>query len=213
MMKVYLVRHGETEWNREDIFRGRADIPLNSFGRRQAESIADILNSFALVNPVFISSPLKRSRETAEIAASFLADAKVSNDSAFVDICFGQWEGKSLQEVEEEYPLLFKRWVEEPGKVLFPAGENLNIVADRAEKGLYHAVKNNQDREVVIVSHRAVNKALFCRLLGLTQHSFWKIRQDTACLNELDYEQGSFAIVRLNDTCHLRSLKRVEKDF
>ncbi len=213
MTKVFLIRHGETEWNREDIFRGRADVPLNSVGRCQAESIAAVLKSLELVNPVFFCSPLKRSRETAEIAASYLATAEVVNDPAFIDICFGQWEGKSLQEVEEEYPLLFKTWVEEPGKVVFPAGESLDTVAERSEKGLYRAVKNNLDRELVIVSHRAVNKALLCRLLSLTQQSFWKIRQDTACLNELDYDYGNFTIVRLNDICHLRSLKRAEKDF
>ncbi|HED24093.1 MAG TPA: histidine phosphatase family protein [Firmicutes bacterium] len=216
MTRLFLLRHGETKWNREEIFRGQSDIPLNGFGLRQAEALADTLSKADLKNPIFLSSPLKRAMKTAEIVASRFAEAFVTADPAFIDLSFGEWEGKTLREIEGNYPELYKKWVENPGRVTFPGGENLATVAERAEKGICRAAEDYRENEPVIVAHRAVNKALLCRLLGLGQQAFWKLRQDTACLNELAYEGSSFILVRLNDTCHLNAIsimKQENRDF
>ncbi|MFO8192416.1 MAG: histidine phosphatase family protein [Bacillota bacterium] len=213
MTKLFLLRHGQTRWNREEIFRGRSDIPLDDFGRRQAGSLPEALSRAGLKNPIFLCSPLKRARETAEIIASRFTGSQVLADQSFIDLCFGEWEGKTLREIESNYPELYRMWVENPGEVNFPGGENLVKVADRAEEGIIRAAKENRESETIIVAHRAVNKALLCRLLGLSQQAFWKLRQDTACLNELEYTGNHFILIRLNDTCHLNTMKQESRDF
>lgn len=216
MTVVFLLRHGETRWNREEVFRGRSDVPLNDFGRKQAKALGEALLSSGLVkNPAFIAGPLSRATETAQIVASALyADpADILTEEAFNDICFGEWEGKTLPQVEQHYPELFKLWRDKPHEVSFPGGEKLDRVGERSEKALYRLVASYPDKELIIVSHRAVNKILLLRLLGLRAHAFWKIQQNTACLNELHYKDSEFILVRLNETCHLRDFGRDKGDF
>lgn len=214
MTNILLIRHGETLWNREEIFRGQADVPLNDFGRSQAAALAEALLKRGLIDPQFVSSPLSRAYETASIAAAvFKRENKVIKEEAFTDICFGEWEGKNLPEVEDTYPDLYALWQKEPEKVTFPGGENLDTAADRAEKAIYRFARNHPDKTTVIVSHRAINKVLLCRLLGLGSNSFWKLRQNTACINELQFTGAGFILLKLNDTCHLNTLSQDKSDF
>lgn len=214
MVDILLLRHGETKWNREQIFCGQSDIPLNDFGHKQAEALGEALQKWDLIHPQFITSPLSRASETASIAAAvFNQEEEIIVEEVFNDICFGEWEGKTAAQIENSYPELYKRWQSEPGKVNFPGGENLGAAADRAEKGIYHIGRTDTGRTKVIISHRAVNKALLCRLLGLGQDSFWKLQQNTACINELAFTGSDFILVKLNDTCHLQQLGTDKKDF
>jgi len=214
MVDILLIRHGETKWNREQIFRGQSDIPLNEFGRRQAKALGEALNKWDLRRPQFITSPLSRASETASIAAAFFNQEKdIIVDEAFNDISFGEWEGKTAAQIESSYPELYKQWQIEPGKVNFPGGENLDAAAVRAEKGIYRLGRTDTTKTKVIVSHRAINKALLCRLLGLAQDSFWKLQQSTACINELSFTGSGFILIKLNDTCHLQQLGTDKKDF
>lgn len=207
---IYLIRHGQTLWNKEEVFRGQSDIPLNDFGRRQAEAIAGELRERRLKNPLFISSPLKRALETAQIAGSFQPSISITETEALTDINFGEWQGKSREEVEKLYPELYKKWLEDPAGVLFPGGESLREAAVRAEKAFISLAREHPEKDLVIFSHRVINKVLLSLLLCGDLNLFWRIRQDTACINILAREGSSFSLLLLNDTCHLRALG--EKD-
>jgi len=213
MTAIYLIRHGQTEWNREEIFRGRADVPLDDLGRRQAEALGRAFVKQGIEKPLFISSPLKRARETADTAAGFLGVTELKTDKAFIDLSFGEWEGRSVTDVQKEYPVLYRSWLEHPENVIFPGGEQLDEAADRAEEGLYRVANANRGKDVVIVTHRVISKVLLCRILSAGIKAFWKLRQDTACLNELNYNGTGFVLVKMNDTCHLQSLGRDPGDF
>ncbi|RJR20838.1 MAG: histidine phosphatase family protein [Desulfobacteraceae bacterium] len=211
---IYLIRHGQTMWNKEEVFRGQSDIPLNDFGRQQASAIAKELQEKKLQNPVFFSSPLKRARETAEIASSFLPGISVIDIEALIDIHFGEWQGQAKEKIEKLYPELYRMWLESPAEVVFPGGEDLKKVADRAEKAFIAIAREHMENDVIIVTHRVINKVLLCRLLGAGFDSFWKIRQDTACINILTWEHFLFNMLVINDTCHLRPLGKGDlRDF
>ncbi len=214
MVNILLIRHGETRWNREEVFRGQSDIPLNDFGRRQAEALGIALLNWGLKQPQFITSPLSRAHETTAIAAAAFNQAKeITKDESFIDICFGEWEGKTVKQVEKSYPEMYMQWRNNPGQVKFPGGESLDQAAERTEKGIFRLARNNPNSTQVITSHRAINKALLCRLLGLSSDSFWKLQQNTACINELLFTGKEFILVKLNDTCHLQELGKDKKDF
>lgn len=161
---VFLIRHGETPWNTKEVFRGRIDIPLSEEGLMQAEKTGDALVSCTL--GAVYTSPQKRSFETARIIGEKQNIPPIPL-TGFMDVSFGEWEGKQLKEVKETYPDLYQKWRENPEKVGFPEGESLDDVRERSCKELERLVAQHNGETVVIVTHRVVLKVLICWLLGL----------------------------------------------
>ncbi|HEY94974.1 MAG TPA: histidine phosphatase family protein [Dehalococcoidia bacterium] len=210
MTEILLVRHGETEWNADEIFRGRADVDLNEKGIVQAKLLGEYLSNSRL--EVVYSSPLLRAVHTAEnIAGSHSLGVRI--EPALIDLDYGEWQGMSLTEVKKIYKALYIKWEKSPEKVKFPSGESLDDVKSRAIAAVKKIVKTHKG-SVVLISHRVVNKVLICALLELDNSHFWKIRQDTCGISSFSYEKGQFILTRHNDTSFLRSLSRKgQNDF
>ncbi len=212
MTRVYLIRHGTTEWNREEIFRGRADCALNETGRAEAQAVAAYLREVEIEK--IYTSPLSRAAET---AGAIAADRRLRAipDPAFIDLDFGDWQGLPLKEVRERYPDLYRVWRERPQDATFPGGENLAQVKARAWEGLLRVVQDNPEKTVLIVSHRVITKVLICAALGLDNSHFWQIKQDTTAINCLECARGQFVAALINDTCHLKTIHAPtwKKDF
>ncbi len=211
MTTLYLVRHGQTSWNREEVFRGRADIPLNEAGRKEALLTGKYLRR--VKTDSIYSSPLCRAVETAEAIARY-QDREVQISEGLIDIDFGRWQGISHEEVRKRYGELYRQWKHSPHLVRFPGGESLEDVRERALRMIDDIVPDHGDETLVMVSHRVVNKTMLCGLLGLDNSHFWQIGQDTGCINLLEFGEG-FTLRRLNDTCHLAALEgeRIQIDF
>jgi broad specificity phosphatase PhoE len=201
-MELILVRHGETAWNVEQVFRGTIDVELNETGIRQARLLAEYLKDRP-VTAVY-SSPLQRALKTAEeIANQFQQEVKITR--GLIDIDFGAWNGLSVHEVEEKYPDLYKEWTESPEKVEFPYGESLEAVAYRA-KELIDSIVYMNSGTVVAVSHRVVLKTIICALLGLDNSHFWNVRLDTCGITVFSYENGKYTLCEHNNTSFLKPL-------
>ena len=198
---LYLMRHGQTAWNVEEVFRGRADVPLDDTGHRQAQALALALTGESVA--AVYASPLSRAALTAAPIAE-AHDLKVEFDGRLTDLDFGAWEGKPLSEVRRAWPDLFAQWERAPGTVSFPGGESLPIVRARAAAAIEELAETHAGKTVAVVSHRVVTKVLICHVLGLDDSHFWQIRQDTACINRLERTGGKWVIVAMNDVCHLR---------
>ena len=203
MSRVYVVRHGQTAWNVGEIFRGRADIPLDETGKQEAHLAGEALKNETL-HAVY-SSPLSRSIETGENIAKF-HNLPVTPFDAIIDISYGEWEGLENQVVKEKYPELHALWQREPHKVKFPGGESLDEVRLRTMKGLEDLLVKHQDENFVLVAHRVPNKVICCALLGLDNSHFWRIQQDTASTNLFIFRNDQWIISFLNDTSYLKSL-------
>jgi len=106
-MSIYIVRHGETDWNREGIYQGHTDTPLNEDGRKTAERLGHTLSKIKI--SCIYSSDLLRARETAEIINRFL-NVPVCYTQDLRELNFGDWTGISIWEMEEKDPELFRRW-------------------------------------------------------------------------------------------------------
>ena len=212
MTRIYLVRHGQTQWNREEIFRGTTDVPLNESGLKEADLAAEALREEPI--KAVYASPLARAKQTAEaIARIHRTEVRVIDDLR--DICFGEWQGVSHKEVRERYADLYRRWLEEPQTVTFPDGESLAALASRAVPAVRRVVLDHAEDTIAMVSHRVVNRVLICGLVGIDLARFWQIGQDTTAINLLTWKKGRFTLTCLNDTCHLRSVnqERVTVDF
>lgn len=211
MTTVYLVRHGQTAWNREEVFRGRADIPLNATGRKEAQLTGQYLRGISM--DAIYSSPLSRTLETAEAIARYQGK-EVQILEGLIDIDFGGWQGISHEVVRERYAGLYRQWKESPHLVRFPEGESLEEVRKRALGVVHGVIRDHAGETLVMVSHRVVNKIVICGLLGLDNSHFWQIGQDTGCIDVLEFEEG-FTLRCLNDTSHLRTIEgeKVRIDF
>ena len=171
MTELLLIRHGETEWNAGEIFRGRADVSLNEKGVVQAKLLGEYLKTSRL--EAVYSSPLQRAVRTAEKIAK-LHSLDVRTEPALIDMDYGEWQGMSLVEVRKIYKNLYIKWMKSPKNVKFPGGEDLDDVKNRTVAAIKKIVKNHKG-SVVLVSHRVVNKVLICALLGLDNSHFWNI--------------------------------------
>lgn len=202
-MELVLVRHGETEYNRADLFRGRADLPLNERGKLQAEAAGRYLAGLYFEG--FYSSPLRRALETASLIAA-PHGAGVSTMEEFVDVDYGLWSGKSVEEIKEAWPEEFRLWAEEPEKVIFPGGEALQEVRDRLERGL-ESLRSKHGGRVLLVGHKVVNRLLLCIVLGLSTSGLWKLEQDNGAINIIRWEESrGWVLIRMNDVSHLQGL-------
>jgi broad specificity phosphatase PhoE len=173
---------------------------LNATGGAQAKAVADCL---ALVNVAAVySSPLERAMDTAHLIAD-RHDLPVEPFQPLLDIDYGRWGGRSYAQVAEERPELYEKWHTAPHTVDIPGGKDLAIVAARFKAGLETLLQRHQRQVVVLVGHQAVNKVAICHLLGLDNDAFWRIRQDTGCINRFNYDQQGGSALTINEVCHL----------
>lgn len=204
MTSIYLVRHGQTAWNKEEIFRGRTNIPLDETGLKQAELAGEYFK--AMVIQGVYSSPLSRAWQTAEKISRFQS-LSVQPLEGIIDMSFGNWEGHALQEIERIDPETYRQWREEPHLAKLPGGESLDDVQFRAMAALEWVIKKHPEGSVVLISHRVVNKVLICGILGIDNSHFWQIAQDTTAINLIQYKKGRYVLSLMNETCHLKALK------
>ncbi|NPV07830.1 MAG: histidine phosphatase family protein [Anaerolineae bacterium] len=198
---ILLVRHGQTAWNTGERFRGRADIPLNPTGRAQAEALARRLASEPPAAALF-SSPLQRAVDTGRPVASALG-LELHTSEALVDIDYGRFSGLSLPEARELYPEVYQAWTDAPHTVRLPGGESLAQVRARAGEYAWSLADRYEGERIILVTHLAVCRALFCYLLGLPESSFWCFHLDTASISEFRLRRGQATMIRANDTAHL----------
>ena len=212
MTSIYLVRHGQTAWNKEEIFRGRTDIPLDETGLKQAELVGQYFKGMEI--QAIYSSSLSRAWETAEKIAEF-HDLKVQPLRGIIDMSFGNWEGRPHQEIRESDKETYRQWVETPHLVRLPGGESLDDVRVRAMAALEEIIRKNSGKTLVFVSHRVICKVLICAILGLDNSHFWQITKHTTAINLIQHRNGKYFLSLMNETCHLKPLKeqRQKVDF
>ena len=143
-----MVRHGETDWNRDNRFQGHADPPLNATGRAQARALATELNdrSFAAAH----TSPLRRAAETAAILAGALRLEPVP-DASLKEVDVGSWSGLTRTEVERRFPAGFTRWLEYGHG--WGDGETYDELGARVVSGLVDIAERHPGEDVLAVTH------------------------------------------------------------
>jgi broad specificity phosphatase PhoE len=198
-MNIYVVRHGETLWNKEEVFRGRKDVPLNDAGELQAQKVG---RYFADVRVnALVSSPLQRAVQTVQ-PISATTGIPFDVVEAFTDIDFGIWEGMPLLEVQRRYPVDFDTWKTSPQKFRVENGEDLRTVRRRVSAGLARLFGDGGT--VVIVTHRVICKIIVLSCLAISNEHFWDMKYDPASVTLLQGEPEKLVLTFSNDTCHLR---------
>ncbi|MGB8703265.1 MAG: histidine phosphatase family protein [Thermosynechococcaceae cyanobacterium] len=208
---MLLVRHGETDWNRQGRFQGQIDVPLNDTGRQQAEQVGAFLQSVPI--DFAVTSPMLRPKETAEAILHHHPQVALDCHSDFAEISHGTWEGKLESEIEQAHPGELERWRTQPETVQMPEGENLQQVWDRAIAawdGLVDAARCHDQPTTqvgLVVAHDAVNKVILCHVAGAGPDQFWSFKQGNGAVSVIDYpKEGAPTVQAMNITTHLGSI-------
>lgn len=202
MVRIILIRHGETTWNIEGRYQGQEDTPLSTRGLEQGRLLAQGLKDVPL--DICISSPLQRSYQTCKFCAD-LHKLPVATDARLTEINHGDWEGVLAPDIAKAYPVEFEQWHSAPHLVQMPGkgGECLEDVRRRVRAAFDEYAQKYEGKTVLVAAHDAVNKAIICDLLGLGMEHFWQIKQDNTCINVLEYNEGTWRLVLLNSVNHM----------
>ncbi len=187
--RLLLVRHGETDWNREGRFQGQIDIPLNSRGVSQATAAREFLAP-VLIHRAYTST-MARPRQTAEVILEAHPGVPLTSTSGLVEIGHGRWEGCLEEEIAATWPELLAAWKREPHTVTMPEGETLQQVWDRSLATWQTIARGLAAEETgLVVAHDAVNKTILCALLGLSAADIWMVKQGNGGVSVVDYPHG-----------------------
>ncbi len=203
--RIFLIRHGETNWNKEGRFQGQINIPLNNNGKDQAKKASKFLNEIKF-NKAF-SSSMDRPYETAKIILQNKPDIEIKRIENLVEISHGLWEGKLQNEIKEQWPELLKNWHEKPEEVIMPEGESIGEVSKRSVKAWEEICFTQKKKDLtLLVAHDAVNKTLICKILGIDVSNIWMIKQGNGGITIIDIfndPKKDHVICALNITTHL----------
>lgn len=175
MPTIYLVRHGETDWNRRALYQGTTDVPLNAAGRAQAEALGEALREVRF--DAAYTSPLRRARDTAEAVLRGTGVPLVTVPE-LRELSYGLWQGRGSRPAGRCSPGLEWRWRHDPWSVCFPGGESLYDVKARAARTLDRIVRAHPDGTVLLSGHGHLNRVLLIHALGWARERFWEIEQD-----------------------------------
>lgn len=207
MVRLLLVRHGQSIWNDEKRVQGQQDIPLSDEGRKQAIALGKRLKGFQI--QACFSSPLKRAMETAELILKASGNSiPITTMPELMERNFGDWEGKSIDNLQSLFAEEFSQWLTAHQIPAPPNGESIDELMRRVKQGLDQILASVKEGNVLVVGHSGSVKATICILFQLPLSSFARLRTDNASLTVLEIADRRTRLIQFNDTCHLQEGKQ-----
>ena len=199
-MRLILVRHGETAWNREGRFQGQSPVGLSEKGILQAKETARALA--ALKPTALYSSPLPRALMTAQEISNEVSLDVVPLEG-IKEVHLGKLEGITGQEMRSRYAQFYSTWRRDPSQAAFPEGESMWQLQDRAWKAIVGLENVHPNGAVVVVSHNFAIRTILCRFMGLPLSQFHRLRVDLASIGVLQANGSNRQVLAFNERCHL----------
>ena len=200
-MKFFLVRHGETEWNKLGRFQGHTDISLNERGLSQARETAKASSEWGLC--AIYSSPLIRTVQVAEEIAKVTA-MPVSKQPGLKELSLGDLEGVTGEDMRNKWPEVFAVWRSNPEKTSMPNGETLAQLRERTWQAILDIErKHSADDSVAVISHNFAIRSIVGELLGVPLEHFHRMSLDLASVCTFDSDDRGRRLTGYNSTGHL----------
>jgi broad specificity phosphatase PhoE len=200
-LKLYLVRHGETDWNKLGRFQGQNDNNLNELGLAQARDTARAAISWQPT--ALYSSPLCRTMRVAE-EISRLVGLPVSPDPRLKELDLGELEGVTGEEMRAVWPKVYDTWRNDPEAVVMPGGESLVQLQDRTWQAFQSLEgAHSQGDAIIMVSHNFAIRALCGKLLGLPLSHFHRMYLSLGSVSTMEKSALGWRLLTYNSTCHL----------
>lgn len=202
-MKIFLIRHGQTDWNVQGRIQGQKDIALNEAGEQQARLLAEGMQS-RRVTQIYCSRQ-KRAIQTAAAIGS-RQQVEVHIVEGLEEVNFGYWEGMTMEEIQKNYPKEYENWCVNPLEARPPGGETQMQVLERASK-VVDEILAQAKGDLAIVSHGATLAYIAAYLLKDNQDEKDIIVENASITTLLSQgDKGSFVLLQSNDVRHLQSI-------
>lgn len=197
LTELYLMRHGETDWNKNSIFQGQTDIALNKKGIEEAKKTAQI---FADLKLDFIySSDLIRTKNTALFIARS-KKMKINESKKIREISFGDWEGLNYKEIEKKFPDDLAKWKDDLINNNPTGGEKILNFKARIKDFFQEILNKHQGEKILVVTHGGVIKIYLTIVLAMKSKDFWKFQIDNCSITELKFYDNDPILSKLNFT-------------
>ena len=209
MLELYLIRHGQTDFSRENRFCGSINPSLNDIGIRMAEAFGVAYAKLGW--EAIYASPSLRARQTGDALARRV-NLEMTLDEGLREISYGEWEGLRHEDAKEKWPDAYAYWAADTASRGTPGGETAFQVAARAAPVIERIRREHQDGKVLIVSHKATIRILVCALLGMDVRLFRdRIGQGVAAVSRFEMKKTGPMLVSLGDVAHLPAdLRNIE---
>ncbi|WP_346661096.1 alpha-ribazole phosphatase [uncultured Veillonella sp.] len=209
MKTLYIVRHGETDWNKMGKYQGITDVPLNENGLNQAKACGEALKDITFDR--ILSSDLSRALVTAETIRGDRT-TPITVDKRLRELNFGDWEAMLFSDIEARWPGLIDEMYLRPHLVKVPNGESFKDLQDRAWAGLEEFLNKNDEEETLLIAcHGGTIRTLLCKLLDISISHCWNFSQGNTAINRIFYngmgEYDHNILNLLNDTAHVELLQ------
>ena len=209
MKTLYIVRHGETDWNKMGKYQGITDVPLNENGLNQAKACGEALKDITFDR--ILSSDLSRALVTAETIRGDRT-TPITVDKRLRELNFGDWEAMLFSDIEARWPGLINEMYLRPHLVKVPNGESFKDLQDRAWAGLEEFLNKNDEEETLLIAcHGGTIRTLLCKLLDISISHCWNFSQGNTAINRIFYngmgEYDHNILNLLNDTAHVELLQ------
>ncbi len=201
MTLVVLIRHAHSVANGSGILAGRTEgVTLSPAGRKQAQELAKRLGEIPIKS--LRSSPLERCEQTISPWLRRIADINprltVQVDEDLSEVDYGKWTGRKLRSLSKE--TLWKSVQEHPSKVVFPEGESIRAMQERAMRAVNRGLAKRGKGHVILVSHGDVLKSIIASALNMHLDEFQRIVIDPASVSILDYSAVKPRLILMNDS-------------
>lgn len=203
MTKIYLIRHGESEWNLLNKVQGQTNTHLTQLGEIQAKAIGNRLINKDI--DAIYTSDLTRAHDTAKFIGREINKPIIS--SKFLrEINFGHWEGLTIPEIRQDYGEEYDIWLKSPDKMNVYGVENLEILSERVIAGVNFILEENLGKNIAIVSHSVTLKVLLLGLLGIPLSHYKNFSISNVGLSIVECRDYNRVLTKLNDISHLEGL-------
>lgn len=197
MTRLFLIRHGVTEWNREKRYCGHRDIGLSNEGKSQVKLLSNRLNAVRF-DRVYCSNR----KRTIQTARMLFKQARIIPDWGLREINFGVLEGLKHKEIMEKYEDTYKKWLKDSFKNSIPKAEPMNVFKKRVENALWSIIRFNSGKTIAVVCHGGVI-GIFVNGI-LKNRNFWRCVPSPASVTIVEHEKGKARLKKFNDTTHLK---------
>jgi alpha-ribazole phosphatase len=199
--KVWLIRHGEPCESSRGRCYGKLDVELSENGREQIHGVAEFLRD-QQIHAIY-ASPRKRTTESARIVSAG-RNCTVRVEERFSEIDFGDFEGRSYDEIAAIYPAVYRQWMEHPTETQFPNGESFEQMRQRVLQAFREILALHRGKNIALLSHGGVNRIVLADALGVLSANIFRIAQDYAAINLLHYI-GDYPLTRHINLCVQRA--------
>ena len=204
---IYIVRHGQTEWNLLGKTQGHGNSDLTPKGIEQAELLADSMTKYPI--DYIYSSDLGRAYQTAEIIGNKL-NIEVEKTEALREMNFGTWEGRIIKDIIEEDPELYKMWRNEPHLAKIPQGETLSQIKERTDAFIKEINEKYDGKHIVLVTHSLCARIMLLSFLDSDVKNIYRINQANTALNIIQLRDYGPVVMKMNDTTHIINDTKLE---